>query len=186
MALPRLSRNHYDIITPSLPYQRFLSNDFTPMQPEVVGNPLGKPMLPDRATISRRDCGETVAPAMRRTQRSHAKFALVADRDPCHPALRRCNPASAHVLGPHAMNAAELANLSQDQLIAIIQQLANASRTKLTLKVSEKGALSCYGMGRWPVTLYKSQWLRLLDEADAIRNFIKAHNSVLVDKAPAE
>lgn len=80
------------------------------------------------------------------------------------------------------MTTAELSTLSQDQLIAIIQQLASAPRTKLSLKVSEKGALSLYGMGRWPVTLYKTQWLRLLDEADTIRAFIRDHDSVLSAK----
>jgi hypothetical protein len=84
------------------------------------------------------------------------------------------------------MNATELAGLSPEQLIAIIQQLAAAPKSKLTLKVSEKGGLSLYGMGRWPVTLYKTQWLRLLAEADTIRAYIKAHDSVLTDKAPAE
>ena len=78
-----------------------------------------------------------------------------------------------------------LAGKSADELIAIIAAMAQAKQTKLTLKVSEKGGLSLYGMGRWPVTLYKSQWLRLLAEADAIRAFIKAHDSVLVDKTDA-
>jgi hypothetical protein len=47
------------------------------------------------------------------------------------------------------------------------------------MKVSEKGALSVYGMGRFPVTLYKEQWLRLLDMADDIRAFIAANDSAL-------
>jgi hypothetical protein len=50
------------------------------------------------------------------------------------------------------------------------------------LRVSEKGALSAYGLGRFPVTLYKSQWLKLLDMADAIRAFIKANESKLKEK----
>ena len=56
----------------------------------------------------------------------------------------------------------------------------------LTLRVSEKGALSVYGMGRFPVTLYKEQWLKLLDMADDIRNFIKANEGTLKSKAPAQ
>jgi len=40
------------------------------------------------------------------------------------------------------------------------------------MKVSEKGGLSIYGLGRFPVTLYKEQWIRLLDMADDIRSFI--------------
>lgn len=42
----------------------------------------------------------------------------------------------------------------------------------LSMKVSEKGALSVYGMGRFPVTLYKEQWLKLLGIADEIKKFI--------------
>ena len=47
------------------------------------------------------------------------------------------------------------------------------------MKVSEKGALSVYGMGRFPVTLYKEQWLKLLDMADEIQAFITAHQAEL-------
>jgi hypothetical protein len=50
------------------------------------------------------------------------------------------------------------------------------------MKVSEKGALSVYGMGRFPVTLYKEQWLKLLDMADDIRAFIAANESQLKAK----
>ena len=52
----------------------------------------------------------------------------------------------------------------------------------LSLKVSEKGALSVYGLGRFPVTIYKEQWFRLLDSADDIRAFIKAHDAGLKSK----
>lgn len=52
----------------------------------------------------------------------------------------------------------------------------------ITMKVSEKGALSIYGMGRFPVTLYKEQWLRLLDLSDDIRAFIAANETRLKTK----
>ena len=52
----------------------------------------------------------------------------------------------------------------------------------LSMKVSQKGALSVYGMGRFPVTLYKEQWLRLLDMSDDIRQFISDHESQLKTK----
>lgn len=52
----------------------------------------------------------------------------------------------------------------------------------LSLKVSEKGALSVYGMGRFPVTLYKEQWVRLLGIADDIKKFIEENDSVLKTK----
>ncbi|MBV8746327.1 MAG: hypothetical protein JO134_14920 [Xanthobacteraceae bacterium] len=50
------------------------------------------------------------------------------------------------------------------------------------MKVSEKGAVSVYGMGRFPVTLYKEQWLRLLDMSSEIRDFIAANESQLKAK----
>jgi hypothetical protein len=50
------------------------------------------------------------------------------------------------------------------------------------MKVSEKGALSIYGMGRFPVTLYKEQWLKLLDMSDEIRAFIAANEAQLKAK----
>ncbi len=53
----------------------------------------------------------------------------------------------------------------------------------LTLKVSEKGGLSVYGLGRFPVTLYKEQWARLLGISDEIRAFIKENDSTLKSKS---
>jgi hypothetical protein len=50
--------------------------------------------------------------------------------------------------------------------------------------VSEKGGLSVYGLGRFPVTLYKEQWIKLLDMADDIRAFIREHESLLKAKEP--
>ena len=52
----------------------------------------------------------------------------------------------------------------------------------VSLKVSEKGGVSVYGLGRFPVTLYKEQWAKLLDMADEIRAFIKAHDTELKAK----
>ena len=52
----------------------------------------------------------------------------------------------------------------------------------ITLKVSEKGGLSVYGLGRSPETLYKEQWLKLLDMTDDIRTFIGAHENELKAK----
>ena len=55
-------------------------------------------------------------------------------------------------------------------------------RGTLSLKVSQKGALSLYGMGRFPVTLYKEQWLKLLDFSDEIRKFIDENEGELKTK----
>lgn len=62
------------------------------------------------------------------------------------------------------------------------EALKKARNGKLTLKVSEKGALSVYGMGRFPVTLYRQQWERLLGNGDQIKAFIEANASVLTVK----
>ena len=50
------------------------------------------------------------------------------------------------------------------------------------LRVSDKGGVSVYGLGRFPVTLYQEQWRRLLDMADEIRAFIREHESELKSK----
>jgi hypothetical protein len=60
--------------------------------------------------------------------------------------------------------------------------LKQSSRGKPSMKVSEKGALSVYGMGRFPVTLYKEQWLRLLAMGDDIKAFIESNNERLKAK----
>ena len=52
----------------------------------------------------------------------------------------------------------------------------------VSLKVSEKGGVSVYGLGRFPVTLYKEQWIRLLDMSDDIRSFIEENESKLKAK----
>ena len=60
--------------------------------------------------------------------------------------------------------------------------LKKGGSSGLRMKVSEKGAVSIYGMGRFPVTLYKEQWLKLLGMADEIRAFIAANESQLKSK----
>lgn len=62
------------------------------------------------------------------------------------------------------------------------KQIEQRGSGSLRLKVSEKGALSVYGLGRFPVTLYKEQWTRLLDYADAIRAFIQENDAQLKAK----
>jgi len=55
-------------------------------------------------------------------------------------------------------------------------------RGQMSLKVSEKGALSVYGLGRFPVTLYREQWEKLLGMTDEIRNFIEQNDHLLKKK----
>lgn len=59
---------------------------------------------------------------------------------------------------------------------------AKPARGTLSMKVSEKGALSVYGMGRFPVTLYKEQWLKLLGIGEEIKKFISENESRLKTK----
>lgn len=75
-----------------------------------------------------------------------------------------------------------------ERLRAENQALKKTSSRGLSLRVSEKGGLSVYGLGRFPVTLYKEQWIKLLDMADDIRAFLKANEAQLKSKdgaAPA-
>lgn len=69
-----------------------------------------------------------------------------------------------------------------ERLRAENERLKQSGRGRLSMKVSEKGALSVYGMGRFPVTLYKEQWLRLLAMADEIKSFIAANEASLKSK----
>jgi hypothetical protein len=79
--------------------------------------------------------------------------------------------------------------MSDDDMKAELERLRreNAALKKgasdgIRMKVSEKGAVSIYGMGRFPVTLYKEQWLRLLNMSDEIRAFIAANEAQLKAK----
>jgi hypothetical protein len=72
---------------------------------------------------------------------------------------------------------AELERLREEN-----ERLKNRTTRGVSLKVSEKGGVSVYGLGRFPVTLYKEQWARLLDMADDIRAFIKDNDAKLKTK----
>jgi hypothetical protein len=69
-----------------------------------------------------------------------------------------------------------------ERLRAENEVLKRSSAKGLSLRVSEKGAVSVYGLGRFPVTLYKEQWLRLLDMSEDIRTFIKENEAQLKTK----
>lgn len=70
-----------------------------------------------------------------------------------------------------------------DRLKAENEALKQKGRGAPTsMKVSEKGALSVYGLGRFPVTLYKEQWEKLLGMSDEIRTFIGDHKDRLKTK----
>jgi hypothetical protein len=69
-----------------------------------------------------------------------------------------------------------------ERLRAENEALKKPARGQMSLKVSEKGGLSVYGLGRFPVTPYKEQWIKLLGMADEIRNFIRENDSALKTK----
>jgi hypothetical protein len=69
-----------------------------------------------------------------------------------------------------------------ERLRAENESLKTRGSRGVSLKVSEKGGVSVYGLGRFPVTLYKEQWVKLLDMGDDIRTFIKDNDSKLKAK----
>jgi hypothetical protein len=79
--------------------------------------------------------------------------------------------------------------MSEQELQAELERLKaenealKAKTSRVTsIRVSEKGAVSVYGLGRFPVTLYKEQWLKLLDMTEAIRRFIAENEANLKTK----
>ena len=79
--------------------------------------------------------------------------------------------------------------MTNKDALALIEKLQaeNEARKKqgvkrLSYKVSEKGGVSVYGLGRFPVTLYQTQWIRLLDISDQLREFMVANADKLTQK----
>lgn len=79
------------------------------------------------------------------------------------------------------MNTAHLVGKSNDELLAIIAGMQKASQRKITMKVSKRGAISLYGFGRFPVTLYSSAWEQVVAMAKdgAIEQFIAVNRNLL-------
>ena len=79
---------------------------------------------------------------------------------------------------------------TKEELLARIAELEKQTSSKRTgridFKVSEKGGVSVYGLGRFPVTLYYEQWIRLLDTADSLRMFLEENKSKLKLKGNEE
>jgi hypothetical protein len=69
-----------------------------------------------------------------------------------------------------------------DRLRAENESLKKPGRGQLSLRVSEKGGLSVYGLGRFPVTLYREQWEKLLAMTDQIRTFMEENDAALKKK----
>jgi hypothetical protein len=78
----------------------------------------------------------------------------------------------------------DLNSMTKEQLVALIATMNAQPARRISMKVSEKGALSLYGLGRFPVTLYRTQWERLLapDQVKATLAFITANQTLLTVK----
>jgi len=89
-----------------------------------------------------------------------------------------------------AINTTALAGMSSEQLIALITQMAAQPARKLSFKVTARkpdgsgsdGALSVYGLGRFPITLYRSQWEQLFSAQAELETFIKVNSALLASK----
>ena len=64
-------------------------------------------------------------------------------------------------------------------LRALVLDMHAKSQPRATLKVTEKGAVSMYGLGRFPVTLYYSQWVKLIERIEDVKAFIEANKAKL-------
>src|SRR5262245_25486162 len=115
-----------------------------------------------RTTISTNTC----AAAFTRCIVSHAS-----------PRARFIVPSNSERLMADEDLKAELERLRQEN-----EALKKGATRGVSIKVSEKGGVSVYGLGRFPITLYQEQWLKLLDMSDELRQFIAAHKSELKAK----
>jgi len=70
------------------------------------------------------------------------------------------------------------------KLAELEKQAQGRKRGALEFRVSEKGGMSVYGLGRFPVTLYYEQWIRLLEQVDELREFLETNKSALKRKNP--
>ena len=80
---------------------------------------------------------------------------------------------------------AELTNEERGELEQLRKQKAvreSQDKKGISFKVSEKGGVSVYGLGRFPVTLYQEQWLRLFTEVENLKTFIEDNKSRLKTK----
>jgi hypothetical protein len=84
--------------------------------------------------------------------------------------------------GLKAMSSPEELQAEIERLRSENERLKRPARGQMSLRVSEKGALSVYGLGRFPVTLYREQWEKLLGMGEDIRQFIQENDHLLKKK----
>lgn len=79
------------------------------------------------------------------------------------------------------INASDLKSKTPAELMAMVLAMQEEAQKPrgLSCKVTEKGGLSVYGLGRFPVTLYRGQWERLLNDAPMITAFIETNKALL-------
>lgn len=75
-----------------------------------------------------------------------------------------------------------LNEMTREQLLALVAQMQAAPARKITYKVGEKGGISIYGLGRFPVTAYASQWERIIGDIDNLKAFMSANEALLTRK----
>jgi hypothetical protein len=80
----------------------------------------------------------------------------------------------------------DTSSMTPEQLRAYITELESKPASELRFKVGDKGGVSVYGLGRFPVTLYQEQWDRLLSSADRLRKFIADNRGSLKTKDSAK
>ena len=122
---------------------------------------------------------------MRRTHTSHAGIDVAIATRPAHIRLVANTASMHHGAKPMTIlpNLAQQNELLKAQIAEMQAQLAQANQPKrLTMKVSEKGALSIYGLGRFPVTLYRGQWERLATAMPDIKVFMSQNAALLATK----
>jgi hypothetical protein len=100
-----------------------------------------------------------------------------------HPAMDRKPPFTESAGSTGDTMSEEDMKAELDRLKDENERLKVRQSRAVSLKVSEKGGLSVYGLGRFPVTLYKEQWTKLLDMADDIRAFLKENDARLKSKS---
>ena len=93
----------------------------------------------------------------------------------CHYKVERLRALFGADGAAHSNEADAKAEPTYEELKARLEALEERQRIGLRFKVSEKGALSIYGLGRFPVTLYYEQWVYLLASAEELRNFLEVN-----------
>ncbi|MGH7744058.1 MAG: hypothetical protein ACREQ5_04460 [Candidatus Dormibacteria bacterium] len=76
----------------------------------------------------------------------------------------------------------DLSQMTREQLLAQIEALRAAEKSRIYFKITERGGVSLYGLQQFPVTLYATQWQRLLDAAPQLREFMMINASKLSEK----